>query len=278
VADFDSTTIAEIAARAKPEVIVSSLPGGVPAVLVPDGYSLQALPTDVSLAERPARIKANVQVYEEDSFIKYFSDYRDVNSRIFADERSGIVLGILDYHEDDNAGEKTPRPRWCCHRVELGLGKSEEWTLWTSQNTKRMSQEEFARFLEDNSPDLLSPDPAAMIEMARSMSARSEINVESAVRTNKGATFRYNEVVKAGALGPAGEFTVPDEFTIKIPVYVGGEPTPIRARLRYQIGSGKLTMWYDLWRFKQVERASFKHVLMRISDDVEVTVLSGTPA
>ncbi len=141
-----------------------------------------------------------------------------------------------------------------------------------------MSQEEFARFLEDNAPDLLSPDPASMIEIARSMTAKMEINVESAVRTNKGAIFKYNEVVKAGGLGPAGEFSVPDEFTIQIPVYLGDVPVPIRARLRYQIGGGKLTMWYDLWRCASIERSAFKALRLAITDATDAVILSGNPA
>lgn len=255
-----------------PVVVSSTLPGAQPAVVVRDGFKVCALPTDQSLAERPRRIEACVKVYESDSFAKYFADYRDADSRIFADDSSGVILAILDYHEDNIEA------RWCKHRVQLTLRKSEEWILWTGQNTKRMSQEEFARFLEDNSPDLVSPEPAAMIEMARSMTAKADISVESAVRTNRGATFRYNETTKAGGIGPAGEFTVPDEFIIQIPVYVGEPPISIKARLRYQITSSKLNMWYDLWRHATAERAAFRQVRDRIQQQTEVTILSGSPS
>lgn len=278
MANFDGSAIQEIATMAQPVVLVSALPGGQPSVVVPNDYRVCVLPTDVSLAERPARVKAHVKTYEESSFCGYFNDYRNPDSRIFADAVTGLITGIVDYHEDTHDAEGEPAPRWCQHRVDLTLRKSEEWVIWTSSNTKRMSQEDFARFLEDNSPDLLEPQPATMLEIARSMTAKQEINVEAAVRTNKGATFRYNEVVRAGGLGPAGEFSVPDEFSINIPVYVGSQPIGIRARLRYQIGAGKLTMWYDLWRFQQAERAAFDRVLSGISEDTDVRIIKGTPA
>lgn len=279
MSEFNAETVQKIAAMAKPEVLTSTLRGGQPSVLVPNEYKVCVLPTDQSLAERPQRIKAHVKVYEEESFNRYFNDFKDLDSRVFADEKSGQIVGILDYHEDSHHGElESAAPRWCCHRVELTLRRSEEWTLWTSQNTKRMSQEDFARFIEDNAPDVLAPEPATMLEIARSMTAKLEINVDSAVRTNKGATFRYNEVVKAGGLGAAGEFSIPDEFTIQIPVYVGGDPLNIRARLRYQIGGGKLAMWYDLWRFQQAERAAFAGVLSGIAAGTEVAIIAGSPA
>jgi uncharacterized protein YfdQ (DUF2303 family) len=199
VSDLTVETIQQIAAMAVPQVIASTLPGGKPSVLVPDGWVCEVLPVDDKLADRPRRVTGTVKVFDAASFIQYFQDYKNVDSRIFADDSASSVTAVLDYHEDNKSmldgirssellGEVVPR--WGEHRLQLALRKTEGWVLWTGSNTKRMSQDDFARFLEDNAPDLATPDPATMLEIARSMTAKQEISVEAAVRTNKGATFR----------------------------------------------------------------------------------------
>lgn len=276
MADIDAGAIQQIIKLGAAEVFTSSLPGGLPSVVVPTGYSVLALPKDEKLADNPQRIKAHSKLCDPASFIKYFTDFRSAGSAIFAEEENGTILAILDYHHYDDTA--TARPRWCEHKAELKLDHSDEWNLWTGNNQKRMTQEDFARFLEDNSPDLYSPDSATMLEIARGMTAKLEINVDTAIRTNTGATFRYNEIVKAGALGAAGEFSVPDEFSIKIPVYLGTAQVAVRVRLRYQIGAGKLTMWYDLWRHQQTERMAFDAAVSEISESLKIQILNGTPA
>lgn len=272
MADITADAIQKIVSLATPQVVVSSLPGGLPSVLVPEEFTLEVLKTNEDYAQGPRRIKGTVKVFDPASFVRYFEDFKDSYSRIFADETVPTIQAVLDYHEDGT----TAVPRWCQHRVQLCLRKSEEWSLWTTLNAKRMTQEDFARFLEDNSPDL--EEPAKMIEVARSLSAKTEMTFESSVRTNSGAKFKYNEVVKAtGGIGPAGELEVPDTFGLRIPVYLGTPLVTLRARLRFQITGGKLAMWYDLWRAAEAERRAFGDVRQSISDATEVQILNGAP-
>ena len=46
----------------------------------------------------------------------------------------------------------------------------------------------------------------------------------------------------------AGEMVIPDTFTIRIPVFVGGPLYDIEARLRYRLHEGKLAIGYELVR------------------------------
>jgi uncharacterized protein YfdQ (DUF2303 family) len=249
-------------------------PGGLPFVVIPVECKVESLEKLVynDFAERPHRKKATVNVLDAASFIEYFQLFSDENSRVFADETKAKVLAILDYHATgDNA------PRWGQHRLSLDLRYSTEWARWTSNNAKRKTQTEFAEFVEDNTPDCLNPSAATMLEMAREMQAKTDVDFSSAIRLNNGQTrFKYTETIK-GTYG-SGDVDIPEEFTISIPVYIGGPRVGIRARLRYRLISGKLTIWYDLLRHEVVERDAFLATLQGIKDGLKVAIINGSPA
>jgi hypothetical protein len=87
----------------------------------------------------------------------------------------------------------------------------------------------------------------------------------------------FNEVVK-GTAGPAHDVEIPEKFTVSIPVYIGSPKVDLTARLRYRLASGKLTLWYDLYRAAAVERAPFASVRDIVAAATETVVLNGVPA
>jgi uncharacterized protein YfdQ (DUF2303 family) len=250
--------------------------GGVPYAIVPNDCSVKDLSAfrfnDFSAA--PHRKKGTVAVLDAASFIEYYTLFSDANSRVFADETKSQVLAVLDYHGAGDGG-----PRWGQHRVRLDLRKSPEWLTWMNQNgqAKKMSQMEFAEFIEDNTPDIREPNAATMLEMARSLQAKTDVDFSSAIRTNNGQVqFKYTENVK-GTYGN-GNVEIPESFTVGIPVYVGTQRVAITARLRYRLNSGKLSIWYDLLRADAIERDAFMSTLAEIKQGLSVTIINGVPA
>jgi len=224
-------------------------------------------------AERPHRKIGTVAVLDAASFIEYYTLFSDVHSRVFADETKSQVLAVLDYH---GAGENAPR--WGQHRVRLDLRHSEEWCTWLEKNGvgNKMNQAEFAEFIEDNTPDIAVPKAADMLEMARTLQAKVDVDFSSAIRLSNGQVqLSYSEQVK-GTYG-AGKVEIPEEFTIQIPVYVGTVRVGIRGRLRYRLVSGKLSIWYDLLRPDQIGRDAFKSTLEEITTGLQTTVINGSP-
>lgn len=276
MADLTAGTIEEIADLTRLTVQAQTLPqeGAIPFVVLPEGVEVHDLRhlIDNDLAPRPRRAKGIVKVFDALSFVRYFADFRDETSRIFADETSGSVTAILDYHQASDF------PQWCQHRISLVLRHSEEWKAWTAQNGKQVNQTAFAEFIESNAPDIFNPPAATMLDLARSINATSDIACESAIRTNNGTVqFRYNEVVK-GTYGAAGEFSIPEQFTVRIPVYLGSPVVELTARLRYRVASSKITLWYDLLRAGAVERDAFRVVRNSIENDAECPIINGAPA
>jgi len=262
--------------RQGPTIRKAEIDGAVPFVVIPADCKLESLKPliDTDRAERPLRKRANVNVIDADSFCEYFTQFRDPNSRAFADETKAEVLAILDYHEAGAGG-----PRWWQHRLNLKLRYSEEWKIWTGKNgqANKMTQLEFGEFLEDNAPDIATPKPASMIEIARNLTAKTEVTFASSVRVANGSVqLTYNEATQ-GSCG-SGSMDVPEVFTICIPVYVGQERVAITVRLRYRITGGKLAFWYDLLRFKVVEREAFLATRGEIETRLGVTLINGVPA
>lgn len=249
--------------------------GNTPFVVIPNDCKVVPLRDYIvnSDADRPVHKRGTVSVLDAASFNEYYSLFSDSHSRVFADETRSCVVAVLDYHGvGDNA------PRWCQHRVRLDLRTSEEWSAWIGRNgqAKRMSQMEFAEFIEDNTPDIVTPNAATMLEMARTLQAKTDVDFSSAIRLNNGQVqLKYSETVK-GTYG-AGNVEIPEEFTISIPVYVGTPRTSIRARLRYRLNGGKLGIWYDLLRVLEVERNAFMQILSDIKEGLQISIINGSP-
>lgn len=223
-------------------------------------------------AAAPERVKANISVLDAESFVEYFTLFSDVNSRVFAYEPDIRVVGVLDYHA---AGDGNS-PRWCQHRVTLVLRQSEEWKRWIGCNNRQLDQQAFAEFLEQNSIDIIKPDPAAMLEVARDLQAHTEVEFGAGVRMQDGQVrFKYTETTKASV--GAGNLAVPERFTINIPAFVSGQRVPMDALLRFRVKEGKLVLWYTLIRPEEVMRAAFMAARNQIAEALSLTIINGVP-
>jgi len=247
--------------------------GNTPYVVVPEGCKAQAMPELVwnEHNPHPQRIKQQVKVLDPGSFVSYFQAFSDANSRIFAHEPTVSVKAILDYHA---AGEGNA-PRWGSHTVTLDLQKSEEWLRWTGSNNKQFTQQAFAEFLEQNAIDVVKPGPAAIMDVASDLQATTEVEFGSAVRQNDGQVrFKYTETTKSSV--GAEQLKVPDQFTLSLPVFVGGADIPMQALLRFRVKEGHLVIWYTLVRPEEVIRAAFIAARQQIGDALGVTIINGS--
>lgn len=249
---------------------------GIPYALVPQGYTLQSLDAQIynERAERPQRIVQGVVVDEAESFLKYWELFADGDSQAFAMAAENRVSGVLDYHE---SSLEEPNPRWRKHWVTLALTPSDEWKEWTGSNKKQMTQADFAEFLEDHAPDITDPSAATFIDAARDLRANTEVLFESKVTAQNGSvSFGYKETT-TGSMGTAGKIEIPERFKISVQVYLGMPRVDVEARLRYRVNSGKLTMWYDLYRVSYVQRMAFEGVVAKIQEGIGRKVFIGKP-
>lgn len=212
-----------------------------PYIVVPGDSKIQEIP-DYSLAE-PWRLRQDVSVFDPKSFSDYFTDYCNHDSRIFVDLQKPAILGVIDYH---GAGTE-PTANWTQHRLNYVFRHTAEWKTWTAADRKTMKQVEFARFIEDNLPDIVHPAHADMLQISRTMEAKKNVNFSSGVRLSNGEIqLIYQEEIRGTAA--QGTLEIPEIFKIRIAPYEGSDLYTIDCRLRYSIQENSLGIRYEMVR------------------------------
>lgn len=220
----------------------------------------------------PTRVKAEVFLRDWESFCLYVKGFRESGTIIFGEPQAKRFHAIIDYHQAGSEGMETA-PDFGGHNVHFSMIHSSEWNTWFGANQKVFTQIDFAEFLEDNFRDILIPSAAEMMQVARTLKATSDVTFNSKVNLVDGsANFTYIEDVKAQT---NGEFDVPEEFTIKIPVFYGEEKQEVKARLRWRFPQGKLTFYYKLYRTSEILEEAFVKTATAIGNECDLKVLLG---
>ncbi len=229
---------------------------GTPALIVRENSQVKLLE---QMRERPRRIEQAVNLTTPRAFLDYFNEFSTDDSAVFINQEHGSVTGILDYHSDPET------PQNCKHIVRYNLPKTPEWSKWNNDNGLLMTQEAFALFIEDMSPEIVAPTSAEMLEIALTLNAKTNIKFRSAKRLDNGQTqITYNETIDATA-GANGQLEIPEKITIAMKVFKGDPETyAMDARLRYRIKEGALRFMYELIRPERIYDDAidtlFKHI------------------
>ena len=236
--------------------------------VLPEGYSLESFEKSQRTPDRP---KGTVELDDLVSFIEYCKRHMEGDySVVYASRARSTVVAVLNEHSTANDAN------WRDWRAVYNAPVSPEWMIWKSKSDTKMKQYEFARFLEDNLPDITDPPGAQMLELARNFEAKKDVTFKSDIRQSDGSVqLRYEEQVQGS--GVQGTMKVPEEFALGIPVYEGGTHYHVPARLRYRLHDGNLMLWYELIRPHKIIEDAFKQVLETIIKETQLPVFRGTP-
>src|SRR5690606_38909460 len=218
-----------------------------PVISGPDGRTHVALPERIKLHDitdpyrLPSRVRQNVTVDDRESLSAYPNRYKSDRSIIIADFDALTISARLDWHEH-NQGEQFPAPGHNAHAVTLALRPSEEFSRWDEMEGKIHPQAEFARFLEENSVDVETPEAATMIEISRDFEATVNQTYKSSVRLDNGdrkLLFENESKVQEGVI-------IPEKFTLLIPIYNGEEPEALTCLFRWRaMGGGAVGLGFQ---------------------------------
>lgn len=258
----------------------TSIEGGIPFAPVITSMGESKLISLEHLLRRPSVTRAQVNVNDAASFIGYVNRFMPDRSTseaccaaifVSVTETGASFTAVLDYHHDRNGGPERGE-----HRVVYVCEPTPEWKRWTAGDKERMSQADFARLLEDNAPDIVTPSSATMLEIALSLEARTAGDFSSATRLDNGALqFRYSENIEAKA-GLNGNVEIPAIFEIGIAPFTGFAAFKVQARLRYRLNSGKLTFWYELVRTHKIIEVAAQEIIDKITEQTAITPFRGS--
>lgn len=230
-------------------------------VALPQGQRLEEIDLE-RLLDNPRRTVASATLIDAASFTDYVRHHRtDDNGATvwcgFNPQSYALsFVGVIDEHTPAQAG-------WRGHKATFTPMLSAEWKAWLGMNGKPMSQVEFAEWIENHEEDFAEanglPTLLQLKTMATNFVARQEMRFKSAIRLQDGgARLEY--------INDADDQTVADmkvfeRFGIGIPVFWGGQPWQITARLKYSTAGSKLTFRYELIRADRVHEAAAKELI-----------------
>lgn len=261
--------------RANPKV--TSLPHAQPYIILKDAAGNERVEWLDKVFDVPTQQKGCVRLKDAESFIRYFNAYKGDASAIYATMVPCKFVAVID--EDYTDGDALPN--WREFRAEFTPDYSTEKETWWAANRKPFdSTEAFALFLEDNLPDIVEPEGATMLEIALNFRVNQDVRYSSAQRLSDGhIDLGYQNIVEAGATGPAGRIQIPEQFRIEVPIFAGvGAPKyGIDARFRYRLSSGNLKLWYELVRPHKVLETAFTDLWTKVGAETVRQILLGTP-
>lgn len=257
----DIKDIEELALRAADIKYVDQ----TPVVMLPSDHVAYSLEKHLPF---PPRKKGTVVLGDVSSFIGMVLREKNAATAIYA--KSPSTPGFVAVFNDHNGGT----PGWGDHRAFYDCPLSVEWKEWKRADGVKMNQEDFARFIENNLPDIAQPPAADMLEISRTLEAKKKVTFASGIRLSNGQNqLTYEEDIQGTA--SKGKLQVPEEFTIGIPVLDGGPRYAVVARLRYRIAEGKMAMWYELVRPHKIIEDAVMEVRQQIADATGVTIFTG---
>lgn len=278
--DTAALTIANLARAAdKPSNLE---PGCIYAFMTDAGPKVVDLFTDEKYLDAPRRKHGTVTVDDVASFAQYWdkhaygADAAPNGSEVFADVKTATITAVLNAHQ-------AHEPDWQDHRLTLQLEYTPEWSAWAKNNTRSMSQAAFAEFIEDHLTDIASDDkapcsPADLLEMAQQFQAHTKVEFKSGHRISSGQVqFAYAETIEAKA-GERGTITIPTAFDLGIRVFDDLEPYRVKARFRYRMHDGALTLSYHLNDPERVTREAVGLVVAKAEAACGVKIMLGRPS
>ncbi len=231
--------------------------GGGGYTVLPDSAKIHDLER---FLPKPAYAKGEVKARTVDALTAYVTRHKTDDTAVFADVEAGKVHAVIDWLSAKN------EPAHAAHSVVYTAPLSLEWQRWNAINGKQMAQADFARFIEENREDVVTPDGATMLELAKTLDAKSKVTFKSSVRLDNGNTDLAFKDETTASGGIDGKVAIPNEIEIGIPVFYGGDRYKIKALFRYRIVDGKLVLWIDLHRIKHVRDAAFGDVIEAVKN------------
>jgi uncharacterized protein YfdQ (DUF2303 family) len=203
----------------------------------------------------------------EESFISYLSAFGTENTRLFLDKDNLTFTAIIDYHA---AGAE---PKQGVNRKEhiarFVMNHTSDWEAWIGIDGCTIAQRDFAEFIEDHTRNIVEPDAATMLTIAKSLQVKRNVSFVSEQRLGDGTVnFVYQEDDDAKA-GSKGTIVLPEEVTLGIVVFEDdSDADTIQAKFRYRLDrdSGKLGFMVKLMNKEGVIDQAFGSIVDSIEE------------
>lgn len=251
-----------LALRDPSKTKVLTLSNGIPLLISQEGLTLQS---HEHLLPAPKRPTIHVALYTRADLLDYITNqaiiYRPApadseatdpaiapafnppadRTVIFANRQDLSFHAIIGYHQPG-------LPSWCSHTARVKYQHSHQFGRWKGMDGKKMSQEDFATFLDENVSNIIEPTGAEVVTFAANLEVTRTERFKSSRNLNNGqVAFTFTNEAGEGQ----SEVKFPTEMTLSIPIWINGDTIAIKAKLFYRMSEGKLTFWYKLMMLEE---------------------------
>lgn len=287
-----------VKAGATPQIVaVQRGDEGVASVLLtPPGMAVSSLKKFVDeYLPNPERRKGTAHFQELGSFVAHANAFKGTSSAIFAEPSPNApkLTSVLDYHET-GPDEDRIKARHCQHRGVYHFPLDEAWKTWTEIAEEKMSQVDFAEFIEKNILDVVEPSaavgsarlwaenagltfatPAQMMAFSRGLAVAVDRRVTNAITLGSGeGQLSFSEEHRDGAGQP---LRIPGALLVQIPVFRSGVAYQIPIRLRYRVSGGSVIWTLIPHRPDRYFDDAFLEARNYAADQTKLPVFVGTP-
>lgn len=268
---------------------------GVNVLVLPEGMAAYSVKKHIDeYLEHPERRLGTAKFFDLSSIIEHANRFKSDHSALFAlpGMDAPSITSVLDYHDSGHAGT----PRFCRHRGVYEFPLSPEWQAWMAVDGKRLSQVEFAEFLEDRILDISTSTieangtgamdltraiggtiatPSDLMNLSRGLKVHVASRVEDATNLSSGEVqLRFEEQHKGSDGKP---LVVPTGFLIAIPVFRYGPLYVNAVRLRYRLNQGNVTWIMQIHRPDISFRHAFDESCEKAKTDTGLPLFLGAP-
>ncbi len=282
----DTNGFALLTATAQQAVLPRRLEEGIYALLgsngatyftETEGYRIQREHDwNAAHADTPEFIHRAVTLLDVASFADYIDRNTDASGAGYA-HGSGVlevwanidarnVTAILDGH----TGLRK-------HTATLALKVSREWAEWAAIDGKLLNQATFAQFIEDHMSTIAEPGGALLVDICETLTGKTNVNWRSQTLGRNGQRqFVYEETIEAKA-GQKGDLAIPTELTLVLRPFQGADPVAIKARFRYTLTEGRLSIGVKLAEPERALEDAFSLIVDQVQESIPVHVNHGKP-
>jgi uncharacterized protein YfdQ (DUF2303 family) len=273
------------------EGLSKGLPPKVPILFDhrPNGVGLKALKDEIErFRVEPERRRGTAHATTLKSFIDLILWHKDADSALFAktDWPGPSLSAIVNYHQQDKTA------RHLDHRIVYDFPVTDEFRAWVDRDAKPFNQSEFAAFIEEHASELASPfdgerseyevlfktsfaTPTDMVTLSRGLQVNIDAVVKNAVTLQSGEG--EIQFVEEHRTAGGEKLIIPGLFMVAVPAFLDGEAIRLPARLRYRASGGKISWFYQLYRWKFWLRDRIQKDLSEVEAATELRGFEGSP-
>ncbi len=250
-------------------------PRGLPyAILEEDGKEVvqfvgAADQTGVQAVFPPTKPR-NARMDDLESFIAYVEEQASAHlgARVYAEMEPGVRFTLVIDDEQDGK-----RLQWRDNRCTYQPRYSKEWETWVSHSGPKHKfdgNEDFALFIENNMPDVISPQATDLLSIVKHFRVSESREWSNKVELANGAAhLSYRRVVEGQSTTNMGDtVAIPEAIVLEIPIFAGLKSPrySVNGRFRYRPNGAALKLWYELVRPHKVVELAFRDLLDQIQE------------